>query len=128
MSCSTRTSISKPGQDSRPRKSHRLSSGQWPRAVRSEALLDDNSARRFSILARDIPFRAVHEPLAEMAINFVNALAELVVRHFAEGSEVGRLSGALQKFACQLLRMSFDTMHQPRTAVHQCSGGGHKDA
>jgi hypothetical protein len=40
-----------------------------------------------------------------MTINLVDALPQLVVRNFAERSEMGRLVSASEKFACQLLRM-----------------------
>ena len=65
------------------------------------------------ILARDVAFRAVHEPLAEMTIDFVDTLPELTIRRFAERSEMGRLASAGEKFACQFVSISFDKVHQP---------------
>jgi len=57
------------------------------------------------ILARDFALGAGHQPLSEMTVDFVDALPELVIRHFAERSEMGRLVNAIKKFACQLLGM-----------------------
>ena len=57
------------------------------------------------ILARNIRSGARREPLSEMTVDFVDALPELVIRHPAERGEVGRVASAIEKFACQLLRM-----------------------
>lgn len=51
----------------------------------------------------------------------MNPLPEFMVRHFAKGSELGRLASALEKFTRQLLRMRLNKMHQPMERHDQTS-------
>jgi cyanophycinase-like exopeptidase len=56
-------------------------------------------------VTRDFALGAGHHPLSEMTADFLDALPQLVIRHFAERSEMGRLVSAMKKFPCQLLGM-----------------------